>query len=524
MTTMIPISMIGPNPWQPRLAEDPQHIQDLALSIERDGLMQIPMARVAPANESATLPDLSAPYQLAFGHSRLAAYKHLHDTGHPGYTHLPVILRTLTDEQMFSFAISENVQRKDLTPIEAARAMLRYRDEFGKTSAEIGALFGLSESAVRNKIRLLNLPLEVQAGFASANLSEGAARALLTMYDLPESVLKKAEADWYTEIKPSGILADALRGEKAEEISKRVVGICLHYGKPINNLRFQYDQVMPLDDRYRSQCTGCPCLVRIEKTNYCVYLPCAQAKDTAALRIILAEASAALGIPAMEDDSLIEPEVRWDGRITNPTPGHLQAARDAKCPNLRLVYHHNAGVEAGYPNVMVICSKSSGRCTCQTALAAQDLKSITAPTAPTAPASQPTEPAPATAPITLEDMDAINRQARQQKRQDKAESLAMRDDTAKIMAQALISQNPYIWRQLWRLIDYRARDMEFPLDWEYHKLDLLEEIAYQLGLKLANDIHNPDMNALTADEARNRYTAVFNVAGLPGFSSPDPTQ
>lgn len=524
MTTMIPIAMIGPNPWQPRLTEDPQHIQDLALSIARDGLMQIPMVRCAPANESATLPDLSAPYQLAFGHSRLAAYKFLNAAGNPGYTHLPVILRNLTDEQMFSFAINENVQRKDLTPIESARAMLRYRDEFGKTSAEIGQLFGLSESAVRNKIRLLNLPPEVQAGFSSANLSEGAARALLTLYDLPESVLKKAEADWYTEIKPSRILADALAGGKAEEISQRVAGIVLHHGKPINNLRFRYDQAMPLDDHYRSQCTGCECLVRVEKTNYCVYPPCAQAKDTAAVRAILEEASAELGIPAIEDDRLIEPEVRWDGRITNPTPAHLQAARSAKCPNLRLVYHHNAATETGFPNVMVICSKSSGRCTCQTALAANISLTPAAKPNPITPPAESTQPPAAPDPITLTDMETINRQIRQQKRQDKAEALAMRDDTAKIMAQALIGQNPYVWRQLWKLIDYRARDMEFPPDWEYHKLDLLEEIAYQLGLKLANDIHNPDVLTLTADQARDRYNAVINVAGLPGFSSPDPTQ
>jgi hypothetical protein len=95
---------------------------------------------------------------------------------------------------MFELAVRENLDRKDLTPIEEARAMATYRDTFGKTSDEIGELFGLSGSAVRNKMRLLELPAVVQDRVQAGEIQEGAARRLLALNRIaPQAIEKVAE-------------------------------------------------------------------------------------------------------------------------------------------------------------------------------------------------------------------------------------------------------------------------------------------------------------------------------------------
>lgn len=170
MTDLIPITQISPNPFQPRQAEDPEHILKVAQSIADKGLLQIPIGR-----------QVDGHVELAFGHTRLAAYKLLHGQGSLGYGAMPVDVRKLNDQEMFELAVSENLARKDLTPMEEARAMLTYREKFGKTSAEIGKLFGLSESAVRNKMRLVELPEAAQNALAAGQISEGNARMLLSL-------------------------------------------------------------------------------------------------------------------------------------------------------------------------------------------------------------------------------------------------------------------------------------------------------------------------------------------------------
>ncbi len=185
---LITLEAILPNPWQPRENEDGEHIKALALDIAARGLLQTPVGRLVDDGQSV---------QLAFGHSRLAAYRWLNDVQNNSnlegdWSSMPVVLQELSDEQMFEMAMSENLQRRDLTPIEVAKAMARYRSEFGKTSAEIGQLFGLSDSAVRNKMRLVELPTPAQEALESGKITEHAARRLLTLKNsLPEKTISE---------------------------------------------------------------------------------------------------------------------------------------------------------------------------------------------------------------------------------------------------------------------------------------------------------------------------------------------
>jgi ParB-like chromosome segregation protein Spo0J len=235
-------AQIRPNPWQPREQEDPVHVADLAQSILAEGLLQIPVGR----------KNAEHLIELAFGHSRLAAWRLLNQiavlqrtdgmdlAAFPGlaeyfarsvgnelsidersqWAFFPVILRELTDEDMFREAITENLHRNGLNPIEKARAMARYRDEFEHTSLEIGALFGYSDSGVRNLMRLLKLPERIQSACKRGDLTEGQARALIPLYDLPADV--RAEAEDSGELKPSDILEVALSGTSPAQISALV--------------------------------------------------------------------------------------------------------------------------------------------------------------------------------------------------------------------------------------------------------------------------------------------------------------
>jgi ParB/RepB/Spo0J family partition protein len=165
--------------------------------------------------------------QLAFGHTRKRAYILLQseNPGH-GYEYMPLKIQDLTDEKMFEYAVRENNDRRDLTPIEQARAMLAYREKFGKTSAQIGELFNLSESAIRNKIRLLQLPEVVTERIAAGQISEITARKIMTLDKLApgrvENLVANIAENSVTESDTiSDMIGTAIYNEQRE--TKRIV-------------------------------------------------------------------------------------------------------------------------------------------------------------------------------------------------------------------------------------------------------------------------------------------------------------
>jgi len=121
-----------------------------------------------------------ARVQLAAGHRRLRAFQHLHTTGSNGeYATFPVDIQILNDQAMADIAWEENARRKNLSPIEEAQALQQALDRFGWTQTELGQRWGLSQSAVANKLRLLKLPTDAQRAIRSGQISERHGRALL---------------------------------------------------------------------------------------------------------------------------------------------------------------------------------------------------------------------------------------------------------------------------------------------------------------------------------------------------------
>lgn len=159
----IKINLITADPDQPRRHFDESSIADLAASITEHGVLQPIVVTVKGKG-----------YQIVAGERRFRA------ATAAGLEKIPAIVRTLSDQHRLELSLIENIQRRDLSPIETATAYAKLRDQFNLTLDEIGNRVGSkSVSAVSNTLRLLKLPKEVQQALLTGDLTEGQARPLV---------------------------------------------------------------------------------------------------------------------------------------------------------------------------------------------------------------------------------------------------------------------------------------------------------------------------------------------------------
>ncbi|MHB9035074.1 MAG: ParB/RepB/Spo0J family partition protein [Armatimonadota bacterium] len=163
--TDIEIKRISFNPYQPRDTMDDEKFQDLVNSVRVHGVLQPIVVRSRGEGE----------YELVAGERRLRA------ATAAGLARIPAVVRELTDEQSLEVALIENIQREDISPVDAAVAYKRLCDEFGLSQEDIAFGLGKSRSAIANTMRLLNLPDEVRSHLKSGRISEGHARAILSV-------------------------------------------------------------------------------------------------------------------------------------------------------------------------------------------------------------------------------------------------------------------------------------------------------------------------------------------------------
>jgi len=163
----VPVENIIPNENQPRLYFDHAGLEDLVASIKQHGILQ-PLVVIA-------LPD--GRYELIAGERRLRASKIA------GLKTVPAIVRLANHQEKLELAIIENVQRKDLNPIEEAKAYVQLKEEFGLTQDEIGERVGKSRPQVGNIMRLLDLDEDIQQAVIEGKISQSNARTLLSIPD-----------------------------------------------------------------------------------------------------------------------------------------------------------------------------------------------------------------------------------------------------------------------------------------------------------------------------------------------------
>ena len=169
----IPIKDIRANPYQPRKQFDEASLNELADSIRENGVFQPILVR-----KSKTLKG----YELVAGERRLRASKLA------GKKDIPAIIVDFSEAQMMEISLLENIQRKDLTPIEQATAYDQLIKKLNYTQDELAKRLGKSRTNITNLLRLLNLPNEVKKRVNANKLSYGQARTLLALDEEDEMV------------------------------------------------------------------------------------------------------------------------------------------------------------------------------------------------------------------------------------------------------------------------------------------------------------------------------------------------
>jgi len=176
----LPIDLLDPNPFQPRMNFDEDMLRDLAESIRTQGILQPILVRPHAG--------VAGRYQIIAGERRWRA------AGISGLHEIPVICRELTDVESAAAALIENLQRENLNPIEEAEGYQRLIQNFGLTHEALGTAVSKSRAHVGNIVRLLTLPETVREEVRKGTLSLGHARAMLTLPDaakiMPEVVKK----------------------------------------------------------------------------------------------------------------------------------------------------------------------------------------------------------------------------------------------------------------------------------------------------------------------------------------------
>ena len=169
----IALTMISPNPNQPRTDFDEAALQELAASIREIGLVTPITLRQMGENE----------YQIIAGERRWRA------ATLAGLTTIPAYIRTAEDEKVMEMALVENIQREDLNPIEIALAYQHLSETTGMTQERISSRVGKSRTSITNYMRLLKLPAQIQIALKNKEIDMGHARALLAI-DSPSTQLK----------------------------------------------------------------------------------------------------------------------------------------------------------------------------------------------------------------------------------------------------------------------------------------------------------------------------------------------
>lgn len=168
----IDIEKIKPNPNQPRKNFDIDALNELASSIKMHGIVQ-----------PIVVNDLGdGTYMIIAGERRWRAANIC------GLKKVPAVIRNYTDKQVKEISIIENLQREDLNPIEAAKAIKELMDEYGLTQDAVSDRIGKSRSSVANTLRLLSLYPDVMKMVEDGRLSAGHARCLVVIEDRNEQI------------------------------------------------------------------------------------------------------------------------------------------------------------------------------------------------------------------------------------------------------------------------------------------------------------------------------------------------
>jgi len=227
----VEVRAIDSNPFQPRQDFDPGEIQSLSDSLRAHGLLQPLVVR-----------RVGDRYQLIAGERRLQA------AAKAGWTEVPVHVVDADDRKVAELAIVENLQRKDLNPLEKAASFQRYLQEYGGTQDELAARLKLDRSTIANLIRLLELPDAVQEAIRQGKITQGHARALLPLGDEREQVefCGRIEREGLNVRRTESLVQEAIAEADAEPL-----GVLRRDGTTARPRRMRSEHLAALEGEFR---------------------------------------------------------------------------------------------------------------------------------------------------------------------------------------------------------------------------------------------------------------------------------
>jgi ParB family transcriptional regulator, chromosome partitioning protein len=217
-TRDIPMHLIVSNRFQPRLTFPEEALRELAASIEANGLIQ-----------PISVRPVEGKYEIVAGERRFRALKLLNAHS------VPAIIMHINDAQMAEMALVENIQREDLSAIEEAKAFVLMLNHHALTQEKIAAKIGKSQSSVANKIRLLQLPQEIQDAISEHRITERHARALLGVHENKQSEIFHKIIQQQLNVRQTEALIENIKEEK-KVVKKQIRGITRNLQIALNTI------------------------------------------------------------------------------------------------------------------------------------------------------------------------------------------------------------------------------------------------------------------------------------------------
>lgn len=198
--------------YQPRIDLDEDALQELATSIKQHGVMQPivirPLAKV--------LPNSPITHEIIAGERRWRAAQIA------GLTHIPAIMRPMSDDLAIALALIENIQREDLSVMEQAAALQRFHDEFGMSHSQIADVVGKARTTVSNLLRLNQLHDDVKQALNEGQMDMGHARALLSLSPKQQPVIARKIIQGQLTVRETEALVKDILNPKAPTQSQEI--------------------------------------------------------------------------------------------------------------------------------------------------------------------------------------------------------------------------------------------------------------------------------------------------------------
>lgn len=307
----IDLELIHDNPYQARSTYHRQDIDDLAHSIKTHGLLQVPPGRRKDGN-----------VELGFGHLRKRAFVKLAKKEPEKFGKMPVDIRDLSDEQMAIFALEENLKRRDITPLETARAVDNYLYSFlEKTEVEVAEYLNMTKGNVSNMRRVLRLPEKILQKIDEGRITftQGRELIILERVDNSEELMLTAARSIRTEGRPYG------HANTVEGMQRAVHEVIANHCRPLDKEFEGYRYDLIFDTRVAG-CLECEKMIRTHPTksttaHYCLDDKCWDRHQEKQQEKVSAEAKA-----KMEADIL--------RRATQETISQEIPASCGDCPTL----------------------------------------------------------------------------------------------------------------------------------------------------------------------------------------------